>query len=74
MEEEIYITNARHTELLTKAEKSLENVLEAVTGDLPEDLYTVDLMDAYENLGYITGEAVEEDLINEIFSRFCVGK
>jgi len=74
MEEEIYITNARHTDLLTKAEKSLENVLEAVIGDLPEDLYTVDLMDAYENLGYITGEAVEEDLINEIFSRFCVGK
>ena len=51
-----------------------ENVAEAIEGQMPEDLYTVDLMDAYESLGRITGEAVEEDLVNEIFSRFCVGK
>lgn len=74
MDEEIYITNARHKELLTEAVKSLRNVENAIKNGMPEDLYTVDLMDAYDSLGRITGEAVEEDLVNEIFSRFCVGK
>ena len=41
---------------------------------MPEDLLTIDLMNAYEELGKITGEAVEEDLVNEIFSKFCMGK
>ena len=41
---------------------------------VPEDLLTIDLMNAYEELGKIIGEAVEEDLVNEIFSKFCMGK
>ena len=41
---------------------------------MPEDFLTIDLMDAYESLGKIIGEAVEEDLVNEIFSKFCTGK
>ena len=42
--------------------------------DMPEDFYTIDLMRAYEELGYILGEQVSEDLVNEIFSKFCMGK
>ena len=41
---------------------------------MPEDFYSIDLMDAYEQLGLITGEAVDDDLVNEIFARFCMGK
>ena len=71
---EVYITNARHKNSLLEAEKSLELVLESIKKGLPEDFYSIDLMDAYESLGIILGESVGEDLINEIFSRFCMGK
>ena len=50
------------------------HVLESIRGGLPEDFYSIDLMDAYETLGKITGETAGEDLINEIFSKFCTGK
>mgnify|MGYP000612229209 FL=1 len=52
----------------------MEKVLKSIDDGMPEDFYSIDLMDAYEALGRITGEAVGEDLINEIFSRFCMGK
>jgi len=42
--------------------------------DMPEDFLTIDMMSAYESLGKIIGEEVEEDLVNEIFSKFCMGK
>ena len=71
---EVFITNIRQKEALIQAYESLSKVLESITNQLPEDFYSIDLMDAYEALGQITGESIGEDLINEIFSRFCVGK
>lgn len=72
--DEIYITNSRHLSALKDAYKSLEKVIESIDNLLPEDFYTIDLIDAYEALGRITGESMGEDLVNEIFSKFCVGK
>ena len=73
-EEQVYITNERHIEALREALLSLRYVREAMDDGLPEDLYTVDLMDAIGALGRITGESASEDLINEIFEKFCMGK
>ena len=72
--EEIYITSARQKNALRTALESMKKVKESIVSGMPEDFYSIDLMDAYEALGSITGEAVGEDLINEIFSRFCMGK
>lgn len=74
MNEELYITNERHKIALQNAYKSLELVKNSIEGGLPEDFFSIDLMDAYEQLGVILGESVEEDLVNEIFSKFCMGK
>lgn len=71
---EVYITNARQKHALDSARQGLERVLESIRMDMPEDFYSIDLMDAYESLGTITGETVGEDLVNEIFSKFCMGK
>lgn len=68
------IANSRQKEALMAAKNALIAVKEAIDGGLPEDLYTVDLMDAYTALGKITGESVSDDLANEIFSKFCMGK
>ncbi len=73
-DEEIHITNLRHKEALMNAYTSLERVSESIRNQMPEDFYSIDLMDAYENLGSITGETIGEDLVNEIFSKFCMGK
>lgn len=72
--DEVYITNARHKEALEEAEKSLELVKNSIEMCMPEDFFSIDLMNAYESLGRIIGEAVGEDLVNEIFSKFCMGK
>lgn len=72
--DEIYITNARHKAALLDAKQSLLNVKNSIDSGMPEDFYSIDLMDAYESLGKITGESVGEDLVNEIFSKFCMGK
>lgn len=72
--EEVYITNARHQEALSQAYESLGLVKQSIEMGMPEDFFSIDLMNAYEKLGKILGESVGEDLINEIFSRFCVGK
>lgn len=72
--DEIYITNARQKASLIGAKNSLEKVLQSIENGMPEDFYSIDLMDAYSSLGEIIGEAVGEDLINEIFARFCMGK
>ena len=68
------VCNARHKAGLAAASEALSHVLETVQMGMPEDLFCVDLMDAYEELGKITGEEVGEDLVNEIFSSFCMGK
>ena len=72
--ESVYITNIRHKEALSDAEVSLAYTLQAIEDGMPEDLYTVDMMDAYTALGRIIGEDVDEDLVNEIFEKFCMGK
>ena len=71
---EVYITNIRHKAALQDAYVSLGKVKESIENQMPEDFFTIDLMDAYESLGSITGETVGEDLVNEIFSKFCMGK
>lgn len=72
--DEIYITNMRHKEAIMKAVNSLKMVLESINNNMPEDFYSIDLMNCYEILGSIIGESVEDDLVNEIFSKFCMGK
>jgi len=72
--DEVYITNVRHKLALEEADKSLALVENSVQMGMPEDFFTIDLMSAYESLGTIIGEAVGEDLVNEIFSKFCTGK
>lgn len=72
--DEVYITNARHKAALMDANISLKKVKESIENQMPEDFFTIDLMDAYESLGSITGETIGEDLVNEIFSKFCMGK
>lgn len=72
--DQIYITNVRHKEALDNSYKSLCKVKESVENGMPEDFYSIDLMDAYTYLGQIIGESVEDDLVNEIFSKFCMGK
>ena len=72
--DEVYITNIRHKTALEEAKKSLELVENSIEMGMAEDFYTIDLMDAYESLGSIIGESVGEDLVNEIFSKFCTGK
>lgn len=72
--DEIYITNARQKAALITASEALCKVQESILMGMPEDFFSIDLMSAYEALGSITGEAVGEDLVNEIFGRFCMGK
>ena len=72
--DQVYITNIRQKEALKAAGSSLEKVMESIRADMPEDLYTIDLMDAYACLGRVIGESVEDDLADEIFSKFCMGK
>ena len=71
---EVYITNVRHKEALQSTYDSLLQVQKSIEDQMPEDFYTIDLMNAYEELGLIIGEAVEDDLADEIFSKFCMGK
>ena len=71
---EVIITSLRHKEALKEAAYSLENVKNSVNNGLPEDFFTVDLMNAYSSLGSIIGEEVDDDLVNKIFSEFCMGK
>ena len=54
--------------------ESLKLVMNSIDDDMPEDFYSIDLMSAYESLGLIIGESVEDDLMDEIFSKFCMGK
>lgn len=71
---EVYITNARHKEALQNAYDSLNQVQKSIEDHMSEDFYTIDLMNAYMSLGTIIGEEVGDDLVNEIFSKFCMGK
>lgn len=72
--EEVIITNLRHKEALEEARDSLAQVKGSLETGMPEDFYSIDLMSAYASLGRIIGEEVGDDLVNEIFSKFCMGK
>lgn len=72
--DEVYITNMRHKEALREAKESMIQVRESIRMGMPEDFYSIDLMSAYASLGTIIGEEVGEDLVNEIFGKFCMGK
>lgn len=71
---EILITNIRHKEALQESYDSLLLVKKSVEEEMPEDFYSIDLMSAYSALGRIIGEEVDDDLVEEIFSKFCMGK
>lgn len=72
--DEIYITNIRHKTAIQDGITSIEQVKNSIDAGMPEDFYSIDLMNAYEVLGEIIGESVGEDLVNTIFSEFCMGK
>ena len=72
--DEIYITSLRHKNLLLETRDSLNKVLESISLNMGEDFFTIDLMSAYTSLGKIIGEELEDDLVNKIFSEFCMGK
>ncbi len=72
--DEVYISNERDKVSLDNASESLKLVIRSIEDGMPEDFYTIDLMNAYSELGKVIGESVEEDLVNEIFSKFCMGK
>lgn len=72
--DEIYITNERHKQALINAVNSINMAISSIDDGMPEDFYTIDLMSAYEQLGYIIGQSVDDDLVNTIFRDFCMGK
>ena len=72
--DEVMITRARQKDALQQAKESFLLVKDGAAMSVPEDLLTIDLMNAYEELGKVIGESVEEDLVNEIFGKFCMGK
>ena len=73
-EENVMLTNIRHMDALEESIESLKLVARSIEDSMPEDFFSIDLMNSYEALGRIIGESVGEDLVNEIFSRFCMGK
>lgn len=73
-DQEVVLTNMRHKEAVQNAYDSLKMVQRSLEDGMPEDFYSIDLMSAYTSLGYIIGEEVGDDLVNEIFSKFCMGK
>lgn len=72
--DQIYVTSARHKNALEQALRSLKLVQNSISQGLPEDFFSIDLQDAYQSLGEITGETVGDDVIDRIFERFCTGK
>lgn len=73
-DDEVTISSLRQKEALSSALHSMKMVQQSLIDDMPEDFYSIDLMNAYACLGEIIGEEVGEDLVNEIFSKFCMGK
>lgn len=71
---QVYLMGIRHKEAVISAIESINAVLQAIDDDMPEDFYTIDMMDAYKELGLINGETASEDLVNKIFKEFCMGK
>ena len=74
LENEILITNIRHKNIISKAIENVRKAIESLNINMPIDIITIYIKDILEDLGEITGEVVTEDIINEIFSKFCLGK
>ena len=74
MNDEVVITNMRHKEALQEAFDSMKQVKQSILDDMPEDFYSIDLLGAYSSLGRILGEEIDDDVVNEIFAKFCMGK
>ncbi|MCR4806368.1 MAG: tRNA uridine-5-carboxymethylaminomethyl(34) synthesis GTPase MnmE [Lachnospiraceae bacterium] len=72
--DDLIITSERHLNLIDKAVMSLDEALKSIDDDMPEDLISIDMTDSYESLGRIIGESLEDDIVEEIFSKFCMGK
>lgn len=72
--QKITITNIRHKSALEKTKQSIENIFETIENGLPMDLMAVDIKGALDSLSEVTGEISSEDLLDHIFSNFCVGK
>lgn len=72
--DQVYITSVRHKNAVESAVQSLKQVVQTIDDGMPEDFYTIDMMEAYRSLGLINGETASEDLVNKIFSDFCMGK
>ena len=72
--DEVIITNLRHLNLIESSLLSLDEVSKSIENEMPEDFISIDMINAYESLGYIIGEKTEDDIIDEIFSKFCMGK
>ena len=74
LDNEIVITNIRHKNLITKAIESVKKTKETIENQMPLDIIAIFIKDILEDLGNITGEVVTEDIIDEIFAKFCLGK
>lgn len=74
MNDEVIVTNLRHKESLVEASQSLDQVIQSIEMGMPEDFFSIDMMNAYICLGKIIGEEIEDDLVQEIFTKFCMGK
>ena len=74
LDNEVLITNVRHKNIISKAIENVKKAEEALDIDMPTDIITIYIKEILEDLGEITGEVVTEDVINEIFSKFCLGK
>ena len=68
------VTNARHIDLLRRAQQSLDDVLKGLADGMPVDLVQIDLRNAWDLLGEITGDSYQDELIDQLFSQFCLGK
>ena len=71
---EVFLSNVRQIQEAQKARDALQLVRQSIADGMTEEFFSVDLMNAYTALGRIIGEAVEDDLVEEIFSKFCMGK
>lgn len=72
--EGVFVNNVRQANALKEAQKYLEDCLNTIKMDMAEDFIVIDIRSAWEKLGEITGDTVDEDIIDQIFSQFCIGK
>lgn len=72
--DQIYLTSIRHKNAVMQAVNALHRVEQSIKDGMPEDFFTIDLMEAYQQLGLINGDTATEDLVNKIFEEFCMGK